>query len=83
MSDDADRPRPNSKHERLGVMLLKAQDGVLEERYLRRMEKWLLCDKVAMQYYIDFQSLTALLTMHFNPERFSPESLRQQTLATR
>jgi len=68
---ETDPSTQDSKYERLGIMLLKAQDGELEERYLRRMEKWLLCDPAAMRHYVDFQSLTAMLTMHFNPDRFT------------
>lgn len=67
---DGDLSPEDSRHERLGVMLLQVQDGVLEERYFRRMEKWLLCDEAAMRYYIDFQSLTAMLQMHFNENKF-------------
>jgi hypothetical protein len=60
----------DGRYERLGTMLLKAQDGVLEDRYLLRMEKWLLCDETALRYYVDFQNLTALLNMHFNEKKF-------------
>ena len=80
-SEAVDLPRI-SRQEQLGIMILKAQDGVLEERYQRRMEKWLLCDQAAMRYYVDFQSLTAMLSMHFHPERLTLNSLHQQTLAT-
>ncbi len=59
------------KHERLGVMIMKAQDGVLEERYLLRMEKWLACDPAALRYYLEFQNLTALLYEHFDKNRLS------------
>ncbi|HRS70444.1 MAG TPA: hypothetical protein P5175_01210 [Anaerohalosphaeraceae bacterium] len=57
------------KYEPLGIMILKMQDGVLEKRYFLRMEKWLLCDPAAVEYYIDFQMLTALLHEHFNKSR--------------
>jgi hypothetical protein len=60
----------DKKNERLGVMLLKLQDGDLEERYQHRMEKWLACDPNALRYYVDFQQLSALLYLHFNPNRF-------------
>ena len=78
-SEAVDLPRI-SRQEQLGIMILKAQDGVLEDRYLRRMEKWLLCDQVAMRYYVDFQSLSAMLSMHFNPDQFTLKSFRQQPL---
>lgn len=61
----------DSRYERLGMMLLQLQDGELEERYFLRMEKWLLCDPTALRYYVDFQSLTALLHMHFNPQKYA------------
>ncbi len=56
----------DKKHERLGVMILKAQDGVLEKRYFLRMQKWLSCDQNALEYYVEFQNLTTLLHQHFN-----------------
>ncbi|MCI0498844.1 MAG: hypothetical protein L0Y36_04060 [Planctomycetales bacterium] len=67
------------KYQPLGVMILQMQDGVLERRYMLRMEKWLLCDADAFQYYVDFQFLTALLHTHFNKGRFEKriESLRE------
>ena len=58
------------KYERLGVMILKMQDGVLEKRYFLRMEKWLLADSEALRYYVDFQQLSAVLYDHFNKSRF-------------
>ena len=74
---------PEAKaQERLGVMLSKAQDGMLEERYYLRMEKWLLCDESALRYYVDFQSLSAMLSMHFNPDRFRRNLVGEQVFAT-
>ena len=67
------------KYERLGTLLLKMQDGVLEKRSILRMGKWLSCDACALQSYIDFQSLTALLYEHFNKHRFekTAEAVKQ------
>lgn len=58
----------DSHKERLGVMILKMQDEVLEPRYVRRLEKWLLSDPKALEYYIDFALLSANLYLHFHPE---------------
>ncbi len=79
---DTDLFPQDSRYERLGIMLLKAHDGALEDRYFLRMEKWLLCDEAALRYYVDFQSLTAMLSMHFNPDRFSPNMVSEQISAT-
>lgn len=49
----------------LGVMILKAQDGVLELQEFARMEKWLSEDRKAVRYYVDFQLLTAQLHEYF------------------
>jgi hypothetical protein len=68
----------DTKNERLGIMLLKMQDGALEQRYVLRLEKWLMCDKKALRYYVDFQSLTAMLSMHFNPDRFTGNMIGEQ-----
>ena len=61
------------RHERLGIMLLKLQDGDLETRYIRRLEKWLLTDPIALQFYVDFMNLSALLSFHFQPNSLSPD----------
>jgi len=68
--EEADLSPLDSGHERLGTMFLKLQDGALEDRYLLRMEKWLLCDEAAIRYYVDFQNLTAMLHLHFNKNKF-------------
>jgi hypothetical protein len=67
------------KYQPLGIMILQMQDGVLEKRYVHRMEKWLSSDAKAFQYYIDFQSLNALLHEHFNKSRFEKmvESIKE------
>jgi len=70
------------KYERLGIMILKAQDGELERRYLLRMEKWLLSDPHALRYYIDFQNLSAMLHVHFNPSRFRNSLIDEHIPAT-
>ena len=47
-----------------------------------RLEKWLMCDKKALRYYVEFQSLTALLYTHFNPDRFSETLIGEQVFAS-
>jgi hypothetical protein len=81
VSDDPPLSPEEKKYERLGIMLLKAQDGELEHRYALRMGKWLSSDPQALRYYVDFQSLSAMLSLHFNPERFSSNSISQQMLS--
>lgn len=56
------------RNERLGVMILKMQDDRLEKRYVMRLEKWLLSDPEALDFYVDFAQLTAILQLHFHPE---------------
>ena len=80
--EDAALSPEEKKYERLGIMILQAQDGVLEPRYALRMQKWLLCDEKALRYYVDFQSLTAMLDLHFNPDRFSSNLIREHLFAT-
>jgi hypothetical protein len=63
-------------------MLLKLQDGDLEERYQHRLEKWLACDQSALRHYVDFQTLTAMLHMYFNPNQFSKSMLSEQFFVT-
>jgi hypothetical protein len=64
------------RRERLAVLLLKLQDGLLDQRVVRRLEKWLLADPDSLEYYIDFMTLCALLHFHFCPDldgKFIPQ----------
>ena len=51
----------NVEHERLGALILKMQDGLLEQKSVFRFGKWLECDKKALRYYIEFNQLSAAL----------------------
>lgn len=60
--DDIEEYVPD-KHSRLGQMILRLQDGDLEQRYVHRLEKWLLADQEALKYYVEFSHLCA--DLHF------------------
>ena len=60
------------KYEKLGVFILKFQDGVLSKRSTKVMKKWIARDEEAHRYYIDFIDLTVMLRLHFQPNKFSP-----------
>lgn len=57
----------DKRNERLGILLLKMQDGFLETRHFHRLEQWLRADETARRYYVEFIGLSALLHLHFNP----------------
>ena len=57
-----------SRTERLGILLLRLQDGDLAKRYFLRLEKWLLADSQALEFYVEFMNLSAMLHFHFHPE---------------
>jgi hypothetical protein len=61
-------PPPPPRLERLGILLLKLQEGQLEGKYVHRLEKWLLSEPEALEYYLDFMMLSTLLRFHFHPE---------------
>ena len=65
--------------ERLGVFILKLLDGVLERRYVLRLEKWLLSDAEARQYYVDFMHLTTLLHFYYNSDRYKAPRITEPT----
>ena len=51
--------------QRLGIMILKLQDDQLQQKYLSRLENWLLADPQALNFYVEFTQLTAgLQCMH-------------------
>jgi hypothetical protein len=55
------------KYEKLGVFILKFQDGVLSKRSANQMKKWIARDEGAHSYYLDFIKLTVMLRLHYNP----------------
>jgi hypothetical protein len=65
------------RRERLGVFILKLLDGVLEQRYLARLEKWLIADEAARRYYVDFMKLTALLRIYYHPTQFQTPAMTE------
>lgn len=70
-----------SRLERLGILILKLLDGLLERRYFLRMEKWLKADDDARRYYVDFIQLTVALQYYYHPERFT-KTLPKETANT-
>ena len=70
--DDIPKDYTSSKYEKLGVFILKSQDGVLSTRSTKIMEKWLSRDEDAQRYYIDFINLTVMLRLHFQPNKYIP-----------
>lgn len=59
---------PLKRLDRLGILLLKLQDGELEGKFVHRLEKWLRADSEALRYYVDFMMLCAMLRCHFCPD---------------
>jgi len=55
------RSRQDLEYQRLAEMILKMQDGLLEQRYVLRLGKWILSDEKALKYYIEFNQLSAML----------------------
>ena len=49
------------KYTKLGVMILRLQDGELAAKDAARMEKWLLSDQHALKYYLEFNQLCSML----------------------
>ncbi|MCE5186659.1 MAG: hypothetical protein LLF76_11095 [Planctomycetaceae bacterium] len=57
------------KFTKLSYLLLRLQDGDMDEHCFGTLEKWLTNDPEAFQYYVEFQNFSALLYIHFNKER--------------
>ena len=62
----------------LGEMILRLQDNDLEERYFLRMQKWLLIDPKALNYYCEHIFLCANLYCLFQKKEvtISPIHIR-------
>jgi len=63
------------EYQRLGEMILKMQDGVLERKYVSRLGKWLSCDKKALKYYVEFNQLSAMLHSLYSKKQEITEEL--------
>ena len=67
--DAAETESGSDDFEEMGVMILKAQDGSLGRRAIKRLSRWISGDNRALRYYVDFQSLTVLLYQHFGNDK--------------
>ncbi len=54
---------------RLGQLILRMQDGDLEQRYIHRLEQWLMADPQALNYYIQFTWICTGLHLLYNPRK--------------
>ena len=70
----------DTKYEKLGVFVLKSQDGVLSKGSAKVMGKWLARDEEAHRYYIDFMDLTAMLHFHFQLNKYIPSLTSERCL---
>ena len=70
--DETTHDYSDRKYEKLGVFILKFQDGVLSKRSTKVMKKWITGDEDARRYYVDFIELTIMLRLHFQPKKFTP-----------
>lgn len=75
---------PLDKFSKLGYLILRLQDGELDEHYSQLLEQWLLSDREALNYYLEFQQLNALLYSYFHPERADQllEKMKDEMSAT-
>ena len=53
--------RQDLEYQRLAVMILKMQDGLLEQRYVSRLGKWMSSDEKALKFYVEFNQMSAML----------------------
>ena len=56
----------DGEYQEMGEMILRAQEGELDEEGYKKLEQQLTEDKEAVRYYVDFQMLTVLLKEHFD-----------------
>jgi hypothetical protein len=67
--DGQDALGAEDKFTKLGYLLLKMQEGDLEEKHFETLQKWLDCDREALDFYLEFQDLSAMLYSYYQPER--------------
>lgn len=60
----------DKQRERLGVMILKYQDGALEPESVKKLEQCLNADEKYLRYFVDFQTITSLLYAYYNKGKF-------------
>jgi len=65
---------------RLGQLILRMHDGDLEKRYIHRLERWLMADPDALDYYVQFAWLCSCLYMLYNPRKtWQPDTVENKT----
>lgn len=74
------RSRQELEYQRLGEMILKMQDGLLEQRYVSRLGKWILSDEKALKFYIEFNQLSAMLRQTYGKNQ---NKMTEELLLTR
>jgi hypothetical protein len=65
----ADESPELDKFAKLGFLLLRFQDGDLDEKSVHTLGEWLASDKEVLDYYVEFQNLSSLLYGYFNTQR--------------
>lgn len=66
--EKVDEDLRSKRNIRLGILILKMQDGALPDPYVHRLGKWLAADASAREYYLEFMELCAMLRFHFQPD---------------
>jgi hypothetical protein len=56
----------HDEFEELGELIVRFQDGVIDPKQFNRLQEWLLSDKKALEYYVDYTWLYAGLNILLN-----------------
>jgi hypothetical protein len=67
--DIACKELPEAQQQELGVMILKMQDDELEQKGFSKLESWLVDDRRALRFYIEFTRMCANLRTMFGQTR--------------
>jgi hypothetical protein len=73
--------QPLDGYEQLGELILRFQDGVISQEQFNHLEKWILSDKKALEYYVEYAWLFAGLNILLNKKH--DEVWQKSLLATR
>ena len=71
--------QPLDEYEELGELILRFQDGVINQKQFNHLQAWILRDKKALEYYVECAWLFAGLNILLNKKH---DEVWQQSLLT-
>ena len=67
--DTPDKPLTASQQQKLGIMILKLQDHELEQTQFSRLQEWIINDRRALRFFVEFAQISESLRGMFTKKQ--------------